>query len=307
MMNDIKIIDNHEIDRTKWDNLLLANPNAFPYSISWYLDLVSPNWKALIVGDYNYALALPFRKKWGISYVFPPEFTQQMGVFGREIPSDELVTEIISVVSGHFPFIEMNLNHDNELKRSLKSLKKKWRKNYELDLSLDYEALYSHFHKNTQRNIKKTKAEKLSLIEVDDASLMINAFKNFKAKRLKGKELSYMLLENIIDEGMARKSISLYDIKSEDTYLGSALFLTIANRKIFLFSAINDQGRKKRAMFFLLNSMIEKYAKQNLILDFEGSDEPKLASFYQRFGAKEKLYLHIKINRLPLAIKWLKK
>lgn len=306
-MNDIKIIENAEIDRTKWDNLLLANPKAFPYSISWYLDHVSPNWKAVIVGDYNFALALPFHKKWGISYVFPPEFTQQMGIFGRETPSDDLVTEIVSVVSNHFPFVEMNLNDDNELKRSLKGLKKKWRKNYELDLSLDYETLFSHFHKNTKRNIKKTKSEKIRLLEVNDATLMINAFKNFKAKKLKGRAINYTLLENIIQEGLSRKAVSLFDINSENTFLGSALFLTIGNRKVFLFSAINDQGRKKRAMFFLLNSMIEKYAKQNLILDFEGSDDPKLASFYQRFGAKEKLYLHLKINRLPLAIKWLKK
>jgi hypothetical protein len=135
---------------------------------------------------------------------------------------------------------------------------------------------------------------------------MIKTFKDFKGKELKAANISYDLLRSIIKEGVKRKAIELYDINSDEDYLGSALFLTIAQRKVFLFSAINDIGRKKRAMFFLIDSIISANATQNILLDFEGSDNTKLASFYERFGAKEKLYLHIKVNRLPFLIKWLK-
>lgn len=307
-MNDIVIMDNQAIDRIRWDNLLLANPSAFPYSLSWYLDCTSPQWKGIVVGDYEFALALPYRKKWGINYIYPPDFTQQMGVFGKTKPSDELVSSIISVVSDHFSYAEFNLNHENELKRSFSGLKQKWRKNYELDLSTDYDTLFSHFHKNTQRNIKKTRAENLQIVESEDPRKMIETFSLYKGKDLKKSHpIDYTILEGLIEKGKKQKAIKTYDINLENDYLGSALFLNIGNRSVFLFSALNELGRKKRAMFFLIDKVIEMNAKKNIILDFEGSDDPKLASFYQRFGAKEKLYLHIKINRLPWLIKWLKK
>lgn len=305
-MSTFQILNNKDIDKQKWDSLLLSDPSAFPYSISWYLDIVSPNWKALIVEDYAYALALPFREKIGLAYVFPPEFTQQMGIFGRDRPSDSLVNEILEFVVSQFSYLEFNLNQENELKRSFKGLKKKWRKNFELDLHFDYPELLSHFHKNTRRNIKKTETETLFLEEVSSPEKIISTFQEHKAKELKNASISYDLLESIIKEGINHNAIELYNIKKEEEYLGGAVFLTVGQRKVFLFSAINTLGRKHRAMFFLIDAIIKKNANKNLILDFEGSDNPKLASFYQRFGAKEKLYLHLKVNRLPFFIKWLK-
>ena len=91
-----------------------------------------------------------------------------------------------------------------------------------------------------------------------------------------------------------------------DIFLGGAIFINEQGRKVFLFSALSAEGRKKRAMFFLLNKVIEENAKSNAILDFEGSDDKNLGDFYHRFGATEKLYLQLKINRLPKLIKWLK-
>lgn len=305
-MYTFNIIENKDIDRAKWDALVLSTPYSFPYSLCWYLDIVSPNWKAMVINDYSYAIALPNRKKWGFSYVFPPEFTQQMGILGREPASDELVSETLEKLAKTFSYVELNLNEKNELKRVFSGLRKKWRKNYELDLSKDYESIFAHFHKNTQRNIKKSSNANLVLKPTEKGERMIAAFKENKAKELKGKKISYDLLEAIIRAGINRNAIEIYDILKNQDYLGSALFLNSNGRKVFLFSSINDIGRKNRAMFFLINEIIKRNEKQNIILDFEGSDNLKLATFYQRFGAKEKLYLHIKINRLPFFIKWLK-
>jgi len=305
-MQRFKIVENKDIDRAKWDRLLLANPHSFPYSLSWYLDIVSPNWKALIVDDYAYAIALPHRKKWGFSYVFPPEFTQQMGIFGSKPASSELVFKTIRALAKEFRFIELNLNEKNELNQVSSIFNKRWRRNYELDLSKDYESMYAGFHKNTQRNIKKALKAGLKIKATDKGERMIEAFKENKAQKIKGKKISYQLLDQIIKEGLKRNAIELYDLLNEEEYLGSALFLNSSGRKVFLFSSITEAGRKNSAMFFLINEIIKRNQNQHLILDFEGSDNLKLATFYKRFGAKEKLYLHLKINRLPFIIKWLK-
>jgi hypothetical protein len=305
-MNTFRIIENSDIDKIKWDDLLANYPNPFPYAQSWYLDIVSPKWKALIVNDFEFVLPLPCRKKWGFSYVYPPEFTQQMGVFGKESASPELIEEIIKNASKHFSFLEFNLNQDNKPSFSHIRTKHKKRKNLELDLSSEYELLFKNFHKNTQRNIKKAIASGLEMKEVDHPDLIISTFLENKAKELKGKKINSSILENLYSAAKGKNAINSYHIYKNDAFLGGAIFLNFVNRKVFLFSSINTEGRENRAMFFLINSVIELNAKQNIILDFEGSDNSELANFYHRFGAKEKLYLHVVINRLPLLLKWLK-
>jgi hypothetical protein len=110
-------------------------------------------------------------------------------------------------------------------------------------------------------------------------------------------------LRALYTEGSKRDLVEIFEVYKEKNILGSALFITAYGRKIFLFSALNEKGRKNRAMFFLVNEIIKKNSGNSILLDFEGSDNPSLGDFYRRFGAKEKLYLHLKINRLPLLLK----
>ena len=76
---------------------------------------------------------------------------------------------------------------------------------------------------------------------------------------------------------------------------------------IFIFSGANEEAKEKGAMFFLLDSFIKENAQKNITLDFEGSNDENLARFYKGFGSKECVYLHLRRNRLPFFIKWLKK
>jgi hypothetical protein len=57
----------------------------------------------------------------------------------------------------------------------------------------------------------------------------------------------------------------------------------------------------------LFHQIISEFAGTPLILDFEGSDLPGVARFYQKFGAQNQPYFFFKSNRLPTGIKWLKK
>lgn len=300
------ILDRSQIDLKKWEDRISLKSNGFPYASYWHLDIVSPDWKALIVNDYEYVLPLPSRKKWGFSYVFPPEFTQQIGLIGEKEVTETLMIEVLDFVSKSYSFLEFNLNEENLVPNIQKHIEQKPRKNFELDLSLSYDQLFSNFHKNTQRNIKKSQNEGLRIKEGNSLDMLITTFQKNKAKELDRNKVSYELLKKIYSEGRSRKVVELYEVYKEETYLGGALFLNFNQRKVFLFSALSKNGRNHRAMFFLLDEIIKKYSDQNLLLDFEGSDNPALGDFYRRFGAKEKLYLHLKINLLPFYIKWLK-
>jgi hypothetical protein len=304
-MSELKIIDHQEIDKTLWDNLVDLSPISFPYWRSWYLDIVSPGWKAVIAGNYDFVLPLPYRKKGGIKYIFPPEFTQQMGVFGKDYPTTQLVTQMIDEATKSFKYLEFNLNEKNQVDFIDAVLKK--RRNFELTLNDSYENLYANFYKNTKRNIKKCIKENLVVSSGRSSIEIIETFNDNKAKQLKHqKKIDYEMLEKLIGIGLEKNIVEIKHVHHDDIFLGGAVFFNEKGRKVFLFSALSAEGRKKRAMFCLINSVIQENAKSNLILDFEGSDDKNLGNFYHRFGAKERLYLYLKINRLPRLIKWLK-
>ncbi len=44
----IRHLKNDEIEREKWDECIAAAFNGNVYGFSWYLDIVSPGWEALV-------------------------------------------------------------------------------------------------------------------------------------------------------------------------------------------------------------------------------------------------------------------
>jgi hypothetical protein len=66
-------------------------------------------------------------------------------------------------------------------------------------------------------------------------------------------------------------------------------------------------GKEKRSMYLLFNHVIEQFCNKNLVLDFEGSERAGIARFFKGFGADKQFYFHLRINRLPWYIRWLKK
>lgn len=304
-MSKIKLVDHSDIDKIRWDNLVELSPYSFPWWRSWYLDVVSPDWKAIIVDNYSFVLPLPVRKKGMIKYVYPPDFTQQIGVFGTEIASPEMVTGMIEKAVKSFKYLEFNLNHRNKLEFLSGTIRK--RRNFELSLNDSFENLYKNYHSNTKRNVKKSEKENLSLRIGNSPKKIIQTFIENKGKQLKHKKgIDFTLLERLINKGLKKGIVEIKEVYQNDIFLGGAIFFNEQDRKVFLFSALSAEGRKKRVMFFLLNKVINENAKSNVILDFEGSDDKNLGDFYHRFGASESLYLHLKINRLPKLIKWLK-
>ncbi|RLD25406.1 MAG: hypothetical protein DRI54_04930 [Bacteroidetes bacterium] len=304
-MSMIKLVDHNDIDKTRWDNLVELSPYSFPWWRSWYLDVVSPEWKAIIVDNYSFVLPLPVRKKGMINYVYPPDFTQQIGVFGTEIASPEMVTQMLEKAVESFKYLEFNLNHRNKIEFLNGTLRK--RRDFELSLNDSFENLFKNFHSNTKRNIKKSEKENLSIRISNSPKQIIQTFIENKGKQLKHKKgIDFNLLEKLVVTGLKKGIVEIKEVYQNDVFLGGAIFFNEQDRKVFLFSALSSEGRKKRVMFFLLNRVIEENAKSNVILDFEGSDDKNLGDFYHRFGAEERLYLHLKINRLPKLIKWLK-
>src|SRR5580698_8347179 len=105
----------NEISKVKWDKCLDNSPNSLIYAYSWYLDIVSPEWDALVEDDYSGIMPLPKASKYGFSYIYPPLFTQQLGLFSTDSLTDGKIMEFISAIPSKFRYLEMNLNEKNAI------------------------------------------------------------------------------------------------------------------------------------------------------------------------------------------------
>jgi hypothetical protein len=303
----ISYLKHNEIDKSKWDSYIDNSTHNLIYAYSWYLDVVSPKWEALIEGDYKSVMPLTRNKKYGINYLYPPYFAQQLGVFSKEKLSQEKVEEFLNVIPSHFKFLEINLNKLNTFELSGFPVKK----NINIELSLDspYESLRKNFSEDTKRNIKKAIKHEVSVKKNISPSLLINIFRKNTGKKISNlTDKNYKVLANLINICIEKKYAEVWGAYTKENKLcAGVVWLIKNNRSIFLFSATDAEAKKLGAMFFLIDKFIQEHAGENIILDFEGSNLPGLARFYKGFGSDEFVYLQVKKNNLPKLVRWLKR
>ena len=71
-----------EIDKAKWDVCIQAKPkNAIVYAYSWYLDIVSPGWSALVEDNYTTVFLLLKERNSDLHICSNRLSTQQLGLF----------------------------------------------------------------------------------------------------------------------------------------------------------------------------------------------------------------------------------
>ncbi|MFN7013359.1 MAG: hypothetical protein ACK4ON_03710 [Bacteroidia bacterium] len=297
-------LKHHEINFNKWD--ALAKEQAIPYACSWYLNIVSPNWEALILDDYKAIMPLTCKKKLGINYLAQPFFTQQSGVFGKNL-STNIVHQFIAEIEKRYSYIDINLNEGNS--QFLKEDKNiQTQTNILLELNKPFNTLLKNFSENTRRMIKKAEKLNITILEQNNADELIELFKNTKGKKLKHLNYkAYNNLKSLIKSISQHYKVSIKTIHQGEILLGGAVFVSFNNRIIFFFSALSDLGKQCGAMHYLIADTIKYNCEQNKMLDFEGSNNVNLARFYKSFGSKEVVYLRYKNNKLPYPIKWIKK
>ncbi len=296
---DIKYFQNKEIDRNKWDACIQSSLQQMPYAYSWYLDIAADNWDAVVVNNYEAVFPLPWKKKWGVRYVYPPFFIQQLGLFSSKDYDYTVIDSVLKEVTKHFKFMELYLNCFDE-----PSCEVVLRKNFELNLNASISDLRQNYSENTRRNIKKAEGVSLHIQKAIFAGKIIEMFKKGRGAQLKTLDNDdYKRFEKILQACEQRSAVQLYEVYTlEGELCAGACLLKTASRLVFIFSGNTDEGRKSGAMHFLIDYMIKEYAGREMIFDFEGSNDENLARFYQSFSAENKPYSFVKINNLRFPV-----
>ncbi|ULQ58121.1 hypothetical protein KJS94_07895 [Flavihumibacter rivuli] len=302
-ISHIRHLRRTEIDTTLWNTCITNASNGLIYGYSHYLDEMCSNWDALVLNDYEAVMPLPWRKKWGIHYLYYPAFCASLGVFGNNLNA-RLVDQFLFAIPRKFRYWDFPLNHGNLFDSSSFPLQQ--RRNFCLDLHKPYETLYEAFRENNKRNIRKClqldPAQRYD-IRVDEVIALAREFQPGDKTSVDDYARFAKLYQTLNQNGNA-KTLGLFN--SRNKLLASCVFFFSHKRAYYILVGNHPDGKTIGASHALINAFIKDYAGKELILDFEGSDIRNLAFFYSGFGASEEFYPAIRMNRLPGPLKWLK-
>ena len=284
----IRYLTHNQIDTQRWDDCIEQSPDALVYAWSWYLDVVHPDWEALVEDDYEAVMPLAGGKKFGINYLFQPFFTQKFGVFSKNKVSEQKIKEFLKAIPEKFKYADFRMQGISGNHR-----------NIELDLKPEYGVLADNYHSNTKRNFAKAKKEKIKISEDAEPSAIIELFrKNRGAGITKWGDKEYERLLRLVETAKQHEKCLVLGVKNADNQIVAGAFFMMSHSKIvFLFSGADESNKDSHALTFLIDNVIERFGGSDKILDFEGSDNDGLARFYIGFGGKETTYQSIRFNK----------
>ncbi len=300
----IRYIKHVDINFLKWDRVIQEAVNGNVYAYSWYLNIVSPEWDALVMDDYVAVMPLTVKSKYGICFMYQPFFAQQLGVYSTSVLSQDLVNTFLSAIPPKIRLIDYHLNIFNSCDSS--SFECVENQNYELDLILSYDRIYKGYSKNLKRNLKKAEKANLSLVDNIRPEEICTLFRNNQGREVKHwGDVEYRrfvtLVYKAIHAGMAFTR-GVYD--SRNVLLGGAVFFKNKSKIVFIFSGTELEARNYAVLPFILDQTIREYSQSATVFDFEGSNKASLARFYRGFGATRVPYFRIKSIRFPFPLNY---
>jgi hypothetical protein len=300
---DIRYLKRDEVDIKKWDQCIISSANGLLYASSVYLDsLSSGQWDALVSGNYEVVMPLPFRKKYGIYYLYQPALLPVLGVFGNNLPPD-LIHAFLDLIPPRYKLWDISLNHFNRFDRAV--YKTFSRSNYILSLEQPYEEIRERYHNNIKRNLTKAIKANCMVRTGISIDLVIEICKQTFSLFTKTEKGLFERLKKVFHQ-FIHNSVIYGVYRPDGRLLASAAFIFFKERAYYWLVGNDPDGREYGASSLLLDAFIRDHASKKILLDFEGSDAQSVATFYSRFGATLEPYTTIYNNKLPFPIRSLK-
>jgi len=304
------LISRSEIDDTQWNKLVEKSSQQVIYGYTWYLDIVSPHWKALVWPsdeEYRIVMPLPVKQKWLMEVIQQPLFCQYLGLFSLEEISEIHFKGFLKVLSLHYSYISSYSFHP-ENSALLKSVlmnfplfKTTQNTTFWLSLADSYWQINAGFTVDRKNNIKRAANENWQIEKSDDPKELIELFKNNHVTQISGgvDANAWVMFEKLYEVIKNEAVAELwYAMKNNEIHAG-VLFVKTGQQVIYLFNAADGEGRKGNARTFLLNAYFQQNAEREVVFDFESPEIKSIASFYKSFGSDTKPYYIVRKNDLP--------
>jgi len=287
----IRYLDRDQICPERWDKTIGNSTGRVVYALSWYLDAVSPDWGALVKGDYEAVMPLPVSWKWGLSFVTQPYLCQQLGVFSpSNLPDDELEM-FLSYIPHRFLVVRLSCNVSNHFASPLNII---YRKTFILNLNKSCENLRKDYSPDAGRNLHKAKRKQVLVCQISDFEIVRHFLEENR------NYFDTIKLEKMVSAVQVRGEIKCYGARVENSLVSVAIFVRSFDSFVYLCSATSNLGRKTSANYLLIDTFIADHSGQDLVLDFEGSSIDGIARFFSGFGATPVTFPSLRFLNVPL-------
>ena len=291
--SNIQIVNNKELDKVIWDKKICSSASPSFFMLSWVLDILHPNWDALVYLNYEAFMPIPKAKKIGLTYVFQPKFIRSLSIFNE---NEDHRLAIIAIFRETYSLVNINLDFELKESNSNGVFQK-------LSIPSSCELLENAYSKNAIRVISKLDVE-IEYKLIYDAGTFINFFKNIKnIKSLKSN--SYVKLHQLISETLKRENGKLIAAFYNGEMIACGFFIFFQKQVYFLKGTVNKIGREKGAFYGLIDHVLQSLLGNFEQLDFVGSNDKGVANFYRKFGAQEFHYSILKYNTIKTPVKQL--
>lgn len=276
-------LSNTQIQRERWDKLVLSSPRGSIYGLSWYLDAAFPDWKGLIWDDYEAVYTVPAKRKWGIiPYAYNPFFIRHCGIYGNTV-SPEFEKQIVRFFHRNFLRSRLNMFEPHQLPTHGNIQPRKFQL---LDLHSTFQ-----YDSNTKRNLKKAEQSGLQLMGIAPFTV-VDIFRRNKGGDLgQFHENDYNRLEATMKACVAQNAGEGYAaVSAAGEIMAAGFFSFVRDTITYLNGATTEAGKKNGGMHFLMDAVIQLYHHSYRYLDMGGSNVEGVARFYRSFGASDMTY-----------------
>jgi hypothetical protein len=303
----IQHVLHNNIDKIKWDTCLKNAANSLIYGYSFYLDAIAGNWDAIVINDYEAVMPLVWRKKFFISYLYQPPFTQQAGIFYRHPLTNNQYKEIENTLQQQHKFAEIFMNFGNS--NCFNPQYCKPQTNLVLDINKPYEIIYNRYLPGFTKSLRRIAKFNFKYTEATDIDEVILLYKKLYRSRVTHlTEKDFTAFNNLCWVLQQQQMLVIKKVLNENNNLmGLALLFKDERRLYNIISCITDEGKRMEANYFLYDSIIKEYSNKGLVLDLEGSEIKGVADFYNKMNPVNQPYNFYRFNNLPALLRLFKK
>jgi hypothetical protein len=296
----IRYLQHHEIDYQKWDKCIKKAVNGSIYAYSWFLNIVTEDWDALVDEKYETVMPLTFKKILGAKVLMQPVFASNLGVFSIQVLNNEIVDHFIQAIPRNFWLFNINLNKYNKITEKLFRVRHDCV--YEIDLIPSYKRISEQYNSTIKDNLKQSGNNQITIVAGMNSNDLVSLYLSSKSliqRFIFRKHINKikMLVSNSIKFRVGQ----VYGAYTRENNLCAATFFIWSHNRVFLlFFGFNKIGLKEYAHVALIDEFIKLHAEQNLTLRFEYTSRNKYSGLYKGFGARRYEFMRVQKKGFPL-------
>lgn len=266
-----------------YDKCIGSSPNGLACALSWYMNIVSPEWELLVTEDRTSVMPLPVVKKLNRKVLRQPEYAWQLGIFSSGVPSPELVRHFLNSIPEAYRLKKLCLNKYNPLPGG----QARYLNTTELDLIRSYRILSSRYGPSMKENLKTAGNSGLSYISnisVHDMLMFAYRLDRLNRTRLKPKDISLLRLisTNAIRYRVGQVGAA-YDV--HNNLIATVLFMVFNGRASVLHASASSEGLTTGGIEFIIDRFIRSRSEENMVLCIDNPNDKKLMEILKSCGA----------------------